>query len=1806
MKRIAKKCCVMFLMLIILSETCPGVNALVAEDTSPMSNYAIEKQQLTEKEHLETSISPNDIVVSYRVTDGYIYFNKNTGEITGCDASVTIAAIPSTIQSVKVTSIGREAFSWCNNLISVSIPNSVTEIKENAFYYCNALTEIYLSDSVTSIDENAISNCNKLESIQVDSDNPSFASLDGILFDQDLTTLLKVPEGKQGTYTIPSGVTDIGNYAFYNCENLSNIYLPDSIVSIGDAAFQSCSSLGSICIPNGVSCIRKSTFSNCIDLQTIELLDGVTSIEQDAFWNCGLTSISLPSSIKIIDKSAFRDCNRLSSINVERNNPYYSSLDGVLYSKDMSILIQFPRDKDAKEFSIPFGVINIGEDAFSGSSLTKIVIPSSVTTIGKGAFSFSGLINIFIPDSVITIGESAFYGCESLISIRVSNSCTSIQDSTFENCISLTDVTIPNGITSIGYSSFNSCSSLENITLPDSVTYIGDYAFSFCTSLTSIEIPKFVDHIGYAAFSFCTSLQNIVFPPNMSDIPAAAFSNCTSLNSVILPESINYIGDSAFNNCKNLDDILIPPNVISIGCSAFSSCNQLVGVYFQGNAPSVVPSENLLASFPADATIYYIEGKNGWSTPYWNGYTSVPVLSKDIDVITHADNYYSKLENSFIRFTDYMGKPLVSVSLELDDQKLSSNSSSELSFAYSGVDMEQIITISKEGYHSLRLPLYILDAYNNILLYPDTYSAPFVQAAYGSQDSGKSYCDLLNSGMNFYAGSLTEKTSFYIDVNWGAKSEGRIYLSQTLNPKDGIELSQGLNDAQNISIYLKSGSGLYLLMVAGDGVMYTKSLQASILSEDTDFSIDFGDSIDIPKPGDNFLSKFKLGFDLPENYKTSLSIEPDGTVLATLGIKISEGKSVSTAVKTIKDALYHADNYPKDWDSFIGALHGSIIPQSSSFGVTLDSKVIGYLEGKLVHNADGSYGILFSEGKVAAILEGKAEHSWQIYAMGAPFYVGASIEPSIEFAIELWSNEKNTKLLLDPIQATGKLPIKVRGGLGWDSIASAGIYGKGALTVEFTIPLSKEELSLYANASFGAEAKFFCFSADLEIYKTDNFYLYGSPDDMPSAGGRMMFNASSLDWLPQSREYLYEAVPLSVGEDDVQAGVQTAALGVYPYADVQLAVLSDGTQIMVWTTDPGEVIRPTANNRTVLYYAVNTGSGWSAPAPVETVDDGTADFNPLLTTLDGTAYLLWQDASRPLISNDDVSTTAQVMDISVAAFDTAGGTFTSLGSVGTEFYDGAVSAGLTDGRLTVVWASNSGNNPLAANGQVGALHRAVWDGGQFVSETLEENFGAIDQTATDGTSIWFSADTDYDSGTLNDREIFCYHNGLSQCTDNDVADTKPSFQNASLLWYSGGALVTEAGEAIPLAEDTDRYDYVQSSSGMEAVVYTVTDETRVSALYASFNDGTGWGEPILLNSASGNVGSFSAQFCPDGTLSISTSERATSEVTGEYEVPELSSTAQIKVYSVTPVCDLAVSNVTYLPQSLVSGGTLDIQLELENKGMTAVPMATVQIINGSEILAGQTYSMDLRSGECIGLMVNVPLETVPEQLRVAVTPIGYSDGNEADNSADLNLRLSDVSLEGGTGYSAGNATTATVLVVNRGQTVLNDIVLNLYDDDAALLSTQTVSALAIGDSEFVTFALDHPTANNSMLRVEAEKIGSENILGNNSSVLLVSASREKALTLMGNAMDTDSGLAVVATVRNTTDTDQAYSLICASYDKDGRLLHTTVLNDLSTQSGVEDYHQLTLASNDSAKTVKVFLLSSGYAPLTRHVELQLE
>lgn len=528
----------------------------------------------------------------------------------------------------------------------------------------------------------------------------------------------------------------------------------------------------------------------------------------------------------------------------------------------------------------------------------------------------------------------------------------------------------------------------------------------------------------------------------------------------------------------------------------------------------------------------------------------------------------------------------------------------------------------------------------------------------------------------------------------------------------------------------------------------------------------------------------------------------------------------------------------------------------------------------------------------------------------------------------------------------------------------------------------------------------------------------------------------------------------------------------------------------------------------------------------------------------------------------------------------------------------------------MAWASNSGENPLAAGGRVGAVRRAMWNGTAWIDETLADGLGAIDQTATDGNRIWFSADTDLDASTFADRDIFLYDGSVTNLTNtNDVADTKPVYVDGNVLWYSGGTLVTGNGDTISLAVDTDRYSYVRSGSGLEAVVYVLTDgETRVSSLYASFNDGTGWGEPILLNSAGGNIGSFHAQFLGDGTLSIVTSERTVSEVTEEYEIPELSPAAQLKVYAVTPVCDLAVENVTYLPHSMVPGGTLDVQMDVTNLGATAVNVVNVTVTDGTNTLFEQVYAAELLSGERVNLIIGVPLEDkIPTSLTVEVAPVGYSDGSTENNSASVALRLSDVSLEGGTARSDGAGTTATVLVVNRGQTDLNNVTLNLYQNgESTPLSPQSVPNLAVGDAQFVTFTLNQAMANNSLLQVEATGVSNENVVGNNSCTVLVSAPPVAEVSLGASYIESDTGFAVVATIRNTTSSPQDYTICCASYDGNGRMLQVKSLESQTTESGGEDSYQLTLPANDaSASSIKVFILNSVRQPLTDCVELQI-
>jgi len=279
-----------------------------------------------------------------------------------------------------VTSIGDGAFTGCSSLTSVTIPGSVTSIGAWAFQICSNLTSVTIPGSVTSIGGGVFSGCNGLTTINVNSANSAYTVQDNVLYNKNKTTLVAYPGGKWGAFTIPNSVTSIVEYAFENCSNLTSVTIPDSVTSIGDGAFTGCSSLTSVTIP-----------------------DSVTSIGDGAFGNCsGLTTI-----------------------NVGAANSAYAVQDSVLYNKNKTILIQYPRGKTGNTFTIPNSVTSIGGYAFRMCSLTSVTIPNSVTSIGSYAFlGCNSLTSVTIPNSVTSIGFQAFDFCSSLTSVTLQGTIT--------------------------------------------------------------------------------------------------------------------------------------------------------------------------------------------------------------------------------------------------------------------------------------------------------------------------------------------------------------------------------------------------------------------------------------------------------------------------------------------------------------------------------------------------------------------------------------------------------------------------------------------------------------------------------------------------------------------------------------------------------------------------------------------------------------------------------------------------------------------------------------------------------------------------------------------------------------------------------------------------------------------------------------------------------------------------------------------------------------------------------------------------------------------------------------------------------------------------------------------------------------------------------------------------------------------------------------------------------------------------------------------------------------------------------------
>ncbi|MBR4440514.1 MAG: leucine-rich repeat protein [Bacteroidales bacterium] len=342
------------------------------------------------------------------------------------------------------------------------------------------------------------------------------------------------------------------------------------------------------------------TYTGDKSITEIAIPNDVGTIDYYAFKDCpNLKKVYIPPNITNIKGMMFKHCPVLEEISVDSENSFFTSIDGVLFSKDKSKIICCPPVKATDEYTIPESVTIIGYGAFFDcDKLTKLAVPNHIKEIQESAFEeCSNIESVSIPSSVTTIRGCAFSTCYKLRKFEVdpNNQIFSTIDGVLFSynktrlisCPNLSEYTIPSSVKRIGGYSFQGCYNLKSVTIPNSVEIIEEGAFSYCDGLTLLTIPNSVKKIGESAFWACKNLKTVKLPNNLEQIAPRMFHNCSGLKSISIPKSVKEIGEYAFQGCGNLYEITIANGVEKIEDYAFSICENLKSVTIPSSVKAI-------------------------------------------------------------------------------------------------------------------------------------------------------------------------------------------------------------------------------------------------------------------------------------------------------------------------------------------------------------------------------------------------------------------------------------------------------------------------------------------------------------------------------------------------------------------------------------------------------------------------------------------------------------------------------------------------------------------------------------------------------------------------------------------------------------------------------------------------------------------------------------------------------------------------------------------------------------------------------------------------------------------------------------------------------------------------------------------------------------------------------------------------------------------------------------------------------------------------------------------------------------------
>lgn len=1110
------------------------------------------------------------------------------------------------------------------------------------------------------------------------------------------------------------------------------------------------------------------------------------------------------------------------------------------------------------------------------------------------------------------------------------------------------------------------------------------------------------------------------------------------------------------------------------------------------------------------------------------------------------------------------------------------------------------VVISKEGFYTYTLPNQYLRKYNWINLWPKGESTrPVIQSVLREQGASVSNYLLSQASTPIY---VPDGTLWKLDVqvDWLDQTPGEVWLQQGDRRVDVVNGTTG--PVALGTHFTVEGGTIYVCAQNAAGELTKVATTLKVRSKSFDVELDVGEPKSVTSTDNvDFLSNTKVEFDLPGILEAELSINEDGTFSALLGMKSKDKMYHKQAVGGIAELLdtINDEGVGADVDSALEKLfrETGVIPtaQSAKFSIPVSLSVYGYLEGRVVVRS-GEVELEITEG--GTLFKGSGGWSYtQLFPSGT--YVQTGLTNSTQIKM-VWSNGAQ-----EPVTLKNTTSVKIGGGLGIPDIFSVGASGTGSLIFELTIPMG-EDWDLYATYSFAVgEVSALGYKLTIHTYESDKYYWvrdgkFALGEREPQA--RMaQVAAEEDDFVPIPRDYLDRRGLKLLDAGDVDAPFRD---NVLPGAAVQLAALPDGSLLAVWADDPGMETRPLASNRSALYYSLWKNGTWSQPDLVE--DDGTADYSPALRVLNGKAYLVWMNAGETFTSEDvTLEQTAAAMDIRFASFDAATGQFKDFAAVcSNQVLDMLPDVLLLEEGPAVVWLSETAND-LYNRTEAGSLYAArcvdgTWEEPQLLASGLS-GVDSLTAGCTDpyGSSaqVWYSAGDPDDAGAkeLCSYSFWWFTDGSleaypDQPTENDVPDTKPYWTEDGLSYYSGGTIQTpwgETGTDLP----SDQYCLV-TGDGVQAILFAQSGEDGNSDIYALFQDGGGWSEPVEVAQGGLLATSFAGAFDQNGDLHVFYSSV---DVLHENADGSVETKTSLRHEILAPSAELAVTYADYQTASLIPGGTLNYFVTVENHGTRSANYIQAEMFQGETSLgtivfldslpAGGTQTF---SGSCV-----LPSDYTGGDLTVRVTALdeGFGETDLADNSLAISISPADVSVEEAVAVQTEDGKVlVTALAANYGLTAAEELTVTLEDRDGNPLEAQTIQSLDPGEAMGVEFLSDQLQPDTLYVLTIAEQAG-ERAVSDNRCPFQVIVPEDGVTLSQSSCRFLEDGTALIqAVVDNPTDGDCAGTLLAAVYQGEKLVETQQVLLTVEGSSTMKCTLILDTAGTDCR--VKIFYLET--------------